>query len=365
MRNRLIFLDIARAYACVVMVFGHTFDSLLHSSFKASYLFQNYQFFRGLTAPTFLFISGFAFFYATNLKWEKFQYLSKNLLKRFRRIIYLLFIGYLLHFPYREILKPFKTLPFERFFNWMNVDILQCIAMILLLMHFSIFILKKQKYFVFFNSLIILISFFFYKPIWFYFFKLPDNPLSYYFSGYLSSFFPVVPWIGFYSTGVIFSYFYLKISQKSWKINFLKIGFSLFAISFLMAYFFKKIKYEGIFSDTPYFVLKVSLVIVIFSIIGVLVSNLKRSSKLIITAGSETLTIYWIHLVIVYGSAWNRGLYYYIGKKNPLETFLLFLIVFFFSLMVVYTKNYIKSYISKCFSMFNNSFKKVLFNSEE
>ncbi len=365
MRKRLVFLDIARAYACVVMVFGHTFDSLLHPAFKEAYLFKNYQFFRGLTAPTFLFISGFAFFFATNLKWDKFLTISPNLFKRIRRIVYLLFIGYLLHFPYENIFKPFYYLPFERFYNWMNVDILQCIAMVIFIMHVTIFILREKKYFIVFNSVIILIAFFFYKPIWFFFFKHPDTPLSYYFSGYLSSYFPIFPWIGYYSMGTIFSYFYLKTNGKNWERNFFKIAVYIFTISFLIAFYFKEIKYEGYFSDTPFFFLKISLVIMIFSIIGLLVKNLKKSNNLIMTAGSETLTIYWIHLVIVYGSAWNRGLYYYIGKRNPFETLFLFIVVFIFSLTIVLLKNYLKSNILKFFSLINSSFKKTLFGLEK
>ena len=59
--QRLLFVDIVRAYACVMMVFGHTFNDLLNESIRQTVLFAEWQHFRGLTAPTFLFVSGFAF----------------------------------------------------------------------------------------------------------------------------------------------------------------------------------------------------------------------------------------------------------------------------------------------------------------
>ncbi len=346
-RKRLIFLDIERAYACLVMVFGHTFDSILHESYRSNVLFQNYQFFRGLTAPTFLFISGFAFFYATNLKWEKFHTLSSNLYKRIRRIIYLLIIGYLLHFPFKNPLKIFSSLNFERFHSWMNTDILQCIAAILFIMHTAIFLLKKRKYFLRFNFLLLFTSFLLYKQIWFLFFKYPNFPLSYYFSSYLGSIFPIIPWIGFFSLGIIFSYYYTKTKGKNWERNFLRIAIPSFLISFTTSLYFKNIEYNGPLSGAIYLFMKWSLVLMIFSIIGIAVKNLKKSYKLIITAGNETLTIYWLHLVIVYGSAWNRGLYHYIGKKNPLETLAIFFLVFIFSLSIVVLKNLLKSNFKK------------------
>ena len=53
-------LDAARALAVVAMVLGHTLDALLANRYKQSALFLAYSPFRGMTAPLFLFVSGWA-----------------------------------------------------------------------------------------------------------------------------------------------------------------------------------------------------------------------------------------------------------------------------------------------------------------
>ena len=53
-------LDATRALAVVAMVLGHTLDALLASRYKQSSLFLAYSPFRGMTAPLFLFVSGWA-----------------------------------------------------------------------------------------------------------------------------------------------------------------------------------------------------------------------------------------------------------------------------------------------------------------
>ena len=53
-------LDAVRGLAVVAMVLGHTLDALLASRYKQSALFQVYSPYRGMTAPLFLFVSGWA-----------------------------------------------------------------------------------------------------------------------------------------------------------------------------------------------------------------------------------------------------------------------------------------------------------------
>jgi len=59
-KNRIIFIDLMRAFAVLMMVQGHTVDVLLSNDYRKmdSPLFLLWFFMRGMTAPIFLFSAG-------------------------------------------------------------------------------------------------------------------------------------------------------------------------------------------------------------------------------------------------------------------------------------------------------------------
>ena len=59
--GRILFVDLARAIAVLLMVQGHTIDALLHPDFRTSLQYNAWLYLRGLTSCTFLFLSGAAF----------------------------------------------------------------------------------------------------------------------------------------------------------------------------------------------------------------------------------------------------------------------------------------------------------------
>ena len=66
----MIFIDLARALAVVLMISGHTSSALLSRSYHASEWFNVWQFQRGLTSALFLLLAGFAFSVATSRHWS-------------------------------------------------------------------------------------------------------------------------------------------------------------------------------------------------------------------------------------------------------------------------------------------------------
>jgi uncharacterized membrane protein len=58
--GRLVALDVARAFGLVAMVFGHTCDALLSAEARAGPLVGVYWQARGLAAPLFMMVSGWA-----------------------------------------------------------------------------------------------------------------------------------------------------------------------------------------------------------------------------------------------------------------------------------------------------------------
>lgn len=89
-------LDAARGLAVVAMVLGHTLDALLSPEMRAHPWVQQYWTLRGVTAPLFLLVAGFAVVAALGTSRER---AGQTLGRRLRRALLLLFLGYFLHWP--------------------------------------------------------------------------------------------------------------------------------------------------------------------------------------------------------------------------------------------------------------------------
>ncbi|WP_241759138.1 acyltransferase family protein [Pyxidicoccus parkwayensis] len=89
-------LDGARGLAVLAMVMGHTLDALLTPEARALPWVQNYWAFRGITAPLFLLVAGWAVVAALGTKPNAARDIYG---RRLRRSLLLIFLGYLLHWP--------------------------------------------------------------------------------------------------------------------------------------------------------------------------------------------------------------------------------------------------------------------------
>ncbi|WNG49458.1 acyltransferase [Archangium minus] len=89
-------LDGARGLAVVAMVLGHTLDALLAPEWRAHPWVQRYWELRGVTAPLFLLVAGFAVVAALGTSPES---AGSSFFRRVRRALLLLFLGYMLHWP--------------------------------------------------------------------------------------------------------------------------------------------------------------------------------------------------------------------------------------------------------------------------
>jgi len=80
----------------VAMVLGHTLDALLSPELRANEWVQRYWELRGVTAPLFLLVAGFAVVAALGTSQES---AGRTFGRRARRALLLLFLGYLVHWP--------------------------------------------------------------------------------------------------------------------------------------------------------------------------------------------------------------------------------------------------------------------------
>ena len=129
--HRVIFIDLARAIAVVMMMYGHTVSALLDKTYQAGTWFDVWTFQRGLTSSLFLFLSGFAFSIATMRHWPVHTWLSPAVLKRARRFALFILLGYALHFPVRHFAE-LASVDEERWRTFLAVDVLQLVGVTLI-----------------------------------------------------------------------------------------------------------------------------------------------------------------------------------------------------------------------------------------
>jgi uncharacterized membrane protein len=322
--KRFLFLDLLRAIALIEMIHGHTLDALLGLFQKNSSFWIFWQNIRGFTAPLFLFASGLSFSIST-LNKKYYLYFSEKLFTRLRRLIFIIFLGYILHLPYFSFKRTFFNSSFKDFENFLNVDILQCIGMTLLILQIFYFLLRNEKIFIFFTSLLFLT--FYFLTI---FFKKVDLSLPILISKYFkNSLFPLTPFSLYLFSGCIIGYFFLLNKKNK---NFLIFSLIFFVIFLIFKFF--KLPQEITF-------LRISIISFISFLTLFLENSKNKILSILQTFGKESLVVYFFHLPVVYGWVLNPGLRHFLsGKLNFLQIYIIyiFLLIFFFSFAIFWNK---------------------------
>jgi len=107
-RNREIYIDAFRGLMALVMVQGHIFDDLVSAADRAAPWYQFQVMFHGSTAPGFLFASGFV------AGLPRAPLSLRASMRRARRLLFVLGVGYFLHLPYLSIWKTAHATPAQK-----------------------------------------------------------------------------------------------------------------------------------------------------------------------------------------------------------------------------------------------------------
>ena len=103
-KDRIIFIDLLRALAVILMVQGHTIDTFLADEFRTydTLFFSAWITVRGFTAPIFMLSSGVAFAYLFQTAKMPFNQ-NPRVQKGIYRFVLLVLTGYLLRFPSHKV----------------------------------------------------------------------------------------------------------------------------------------------------------------------------------------------------------------------------------------------------------------------
>lgn len=322
-KSRIIFIDLIRAFAVLNMVQGHTIDVLLNDNYRTfdSIFFSIWTTNRGLTAPLFLFSSGTVFTYLFRIHQEPFKK-NPRVKKGLKRILLLICLGYLMRFPTPYMIY-FKDIAPERWQVFFSVDVLQLIGFGLFFILMLCFVSEKfhiSDYIIFSAASILNISLYplFESINW-------SQFLHPFFAGYFykgtGSNFPLFPWLSYIFAGAIFGSFIAKnqnvFKSKKATVGLFIIGISLILISiagdFIEIIFYHQSNYWTSSPNLIFF--RLAIVVIETSIFTFIAIKLETIPRILILLGRNTLVIYIIHLVILYGSPWTLGINSILNKS--------------------------------------------------
>ena len=317
--HRVIFIDLARAIAVVLMIAGHTSSALLASSYRSGEWVHAWEFQRGLTSALFLLLSGFAFSIATTRHWTSHTRPSMALVKRLRRFSLFVLLGYALHFPVPHF-SMLGDATGQQWRTFLAVDVLQLIGVTFVAVQLLVLITQSRR--VFMVTAFVLAAFLIgaapamWRTDWT---GLLPLGLAAYLSPGTGSQFPLFPWAGFVLIGAGAGQIYARWGAAhlgafaTW--GMLVPG----VVLTLVAYNLGGSPPPGGVDDFSWvpaqILLRTGVCLIILSLVAYASNRLDQLPHVFGAVAQESLVVYFVHLCIVYGSIWNAGLSRFYGES--------------------------------------------------
>jgi uncharacterized membrane protein len=309
-KTRLYFIDIARSIAILLMLEGHFVDNGLMDVYRDTNndIYNAWLFVRGFTSPIFLTITGIVFTYLL-IGNNHLEYFKNNRIKKgYKRVVELLFWGYVVQVYAFHVLQC------------IGIGILS--ILILYGIYKAVKIIPLWVYFFFagtiiFSSYIVISSW----PKEYYWPESAPIFIQNMFHGKYSVF-PILPRMGYTMYGAMIGVILYTYKSKVKEWSFI---LSVFLIGALLYFFLKDILLilDGIFAHPIYHLYKVDwlyeclgMVLIILSILIAIEKFIGEiKPNLFLKIGQNTLTIYILHMVVLYGSITGFGINRVIHKN--------------------------------------------------
>jgi uncharacterized membrane protein len=320
---RIVFIDALRAYAILMMLQGHFIEETLALEYQdfQNAIYKTWYFFRGITAPIFFFSTGLVFMYLL-LKDNRPLRENERVHKGLRRGVLLIALGYLLKWSFYPLISGY----FPRWY--IAVDVLQCIGLALFVLIGAYALHRLTNVSLRVLLVCLGLTIFLVNPT---FEAIDWSQLPMFFENYFSlrngSSFTPVPWIGYTCFGGMLGVWINRQPQFSFTKSFPLI---LLGLGFLM-YWYSSRWLETIYQILPWenFVKiahnnhlfqRLGHVLIGVALVVWITRLWKKMPQLVTKIGSETLTIYAVHYVVLYSSWFGIGVtYFFKHQLNPLQ----------------------------------------------
>ncbi len=305
--NRIKYIDILRGWAVLLMVFWHLDEALISNSIRETTLFDISQFIGGIVAPLFLFSSGASHAILILKKRESFIKITPVLGKRIIRILQILAVAYLLHLPEGDFWNIIISRSGEAYKSFINMDVLQLIAVSLLLLQFLFLLIKNNRVYLYVTisaGLAVLISTPFIWQINFSDF-LPIE-LAAIFNNATGSLFPLFPWLAYVFMGSAILQLLLENPDRQPKLLIWFFSAGVFMVLAGLIPELLKIEtspYYDFWRTSPnIFFIKFGIVLILLFVFSELSKRFNYQMKIFSVFGQESLFIYVAHLLMIYGT---------------------------------------------------------------
>jgi uncharacterized membrane protein len=326
--HRVIFIDLARALAAVFMMYGHTVSALLSPEYQKGTWFEVWVFQRGLTSSLFLLLAGFAFSIATGRHWSSHGHFSPAVLKRARRFSLFILLGYALHVPVGRLVD-FPTATPEQWRSFLAVDVLQLIGVTFIGVQVLLLAARSRRAFGW-SSFALAVAIILLTPVMWSVDWTGVLPLwmAAYVAPSTGSQFPLFPFSAYVLVGAALGQLFARWGTTrldTFAIGALALpGVAMVALALVMRGLPSFLVGSGAWEWVPTQVtLRLGASLIVLAVIARASQHIGRLPHYFGAVAQETLLIYFVHLCIVYGSVWNRGLVQMFGPTlRPGETVL-------------------------------------------
>lgn len=316
--SRLIFIDIIRAFAICMMLEGHFIDGLLAPEYRDenNLFYATWHYIRGMTAPVFFTVSGFIFTYLLIKEQNpaKMGWNHVRVQKGVRRGINLIIIAYLLRANILNLFTPGYT-----DMNVMRVDVLHCIGLSLLFLIAFYLLTYRRKNRLRMSIMLLGTTFvaFFFEPIYSHLtYEYLPMALANYFTKENGSVFTIFPWFGYASLGGFMGFLFYKNREnphlyRNMIIWYILLGVILITFPYWMGKIADTLQIHSLqlIAHGDYLIKRIGNVLLFFALFMILRHVI--TSPTLQKIGQNTLSIYVIHYIILYGSFTGMGLYHY------------------------------------------------------
>jgi uncharacterized membrane protein len=321
-KSRLAFLDLLRGWALIIMIEVHVFNAFLLPYFQATSWFNTLNFVNGLVAPSFIFISGFVFLLASQKKLESFRTFGPAFWKQLGRIGLIWIVGYCLHLPFFSFHRSITESTETQLLSFYQSDVLHCIAFGLLLLFLLRLIVRNDRLYrtiLLSSGLLVVLATMFLWDIDFT--TLIPAPLAAYFNGKHYSLFPLFPWTAFMLFGGYFAAVYIQAreqqKERDFILRFALIGMILAIVSSIAGELPIRIPFssEAISANPFFFLVRLGIVMLLLTACWLYAEYRKTEKSFVLDVSRESLLVYTVHLLAIYGRFWNEhSLFYYYGN---------------------------------------------------
>jgi uncharacterized membrane protein len=335
-KGRITFIDALRGLAVVWMIQTHVVNACLDASYKMGVFFHGLNLANGFVGPTFIFCAGAGFWLAVERKGGEYRRLGKGFWIYLRRLALILAIGYWLHLPVFSLVRLLHA-PREKLMGFYSIDVLQLIVISSLVALCLFFIFPHLKWFawgcVAMTAAVIRGTPFIWQldP-----FSFLPAPLAMLLARQPPSRFPLFPWSAYLFAGVAVTALY-RAHHRPGRLARIMVIISSLVIMVIFLVPGLPISYVGRsewwLSSSSHALFRTLGVILIFFLFSLAEPRFpKPIGQFLQCCGQESLFVYVVHLLIVYGSSINSGLSYLSGGKiGPLTVIIYTLAITVFS----------------------------------